>query len=131
MQLWVAAPASPPPVVTQAKPTAQVLVAPQQAWPAPPQTPQVPALPAPRPLQLSPAVVHVPFAQHVSPEPPHALQVPGIPAAAPVHTPPVWQMLPAQQAALSAPQLMQVRAMPPPGFAQARPPLQVAFAQQA
>jgi hypothetical protein len=52
------------------------------------------------------------------------MQVPPIPFMAPMQVAPAWQMAPAQHGDPAA-QLSQVRAMPPPGFAQARPPLQL------
>jgi hypothetical protein len=54
MQLVAPAPPSAAGVLMQAKPTLQVLFAPQQGWPSPPQTPHVPALPARAPRQPSP-----------------------------------------------------------------------------
>jgi len=53
------------------------------------------------------------------------------PASAPpvTQTPPLWQTLPAQQAMLSAPHIMQTLGPVPGGFAQPRPVLQVLFAQ--
>jgi hypothetical protein len=79
--------------------------------------------------QRAPALQVTP--QQIWPLVPQALQVPVPPstAPAPLHTPPIWQMLPAQQAPPTAPQLWQVRAAPPPGAGQARPLLQDAPAQ--
>jgi proline- and glutamine-rich splicing factor len=47
-----------------------------------------------------------------------------------MQVPPDWQTSPAQQPPPTAPQLMQVRGIPPPGLAQPRPLAQTAPAQQ-
>jgi hypothetical protein len=64
-----------------------------------------------------------PQARHIGPA--------SLPVAAAAHSLPVWQTSPGQQAPPAAPQFMQVRAAPPPGFAQPRPVSHVLPEQQA
>ena len=99
MQLSAPAPPSAAGVLTQLKPTLQVLVAPQQAWPAPPQTSQVPGLPLRMPTQPSPVEHGVAPGQQACPEEPHASQLlaPPPPAGAGLQRKPALQALFAQQ----------------------------------
>jgi hypothetical protein len=103
----------------------------QQAWFMPPQAVHIAIVPlfvqAKPLLQLAPRKPAP--AQHTWPDPPQGLQVPPIPLLEPTQVPPGWQMSPAQQPPLTAPQASQVRG-PPAGMAHASPVEQPSLPQQ-